>query len=357
MNIHDIPGTIAVRSEDAFDTEAVRAYLVREKIIPSDQSANFEVVQFPTGASNLTYLLQCGSWMAVLRRPPHGPLPPRAHDMKRESAFLARLHPHFPKAPQPYAFCEDTTIMGVPFFLMEYRKGICIDTAFPSHVPFTPEKARAVGEQAVHALVELHNVDIAETGLHTFGHPDGFLRRQVEGWMERFRRSSTGESVPGADALMTWLARNIPDTHNHTVIHNDFKLNNLLFESNSLAEVVGIVDWEMATIGDPLFDLGVMLSYWVEASDPEPLRSLLPSATALPGFLRRDEVVHIYARTSGRSVDHVNFYYVLGTFKLAVIVQQIYVRYKMGKTTDSRFAHFGDAVRTLIEHAVYTAGV
>ncbi|GMA57145.1 aminoglycoside phosphotransferase [Alicyclobacillus sacchari] len=357
MNIHDIPGTMAVRSEDAFDTKAVLAYLVQQQLVPADASANLEVVQFPTGASNLTYLLQCGSWVAVLRRPPHGPLPPRAHDMKREAAFLAKLHPHFPKAPQPYSFCEDTSVIGVPFFLMEYRPGICIDMAFPPHVPYTPAKAKAVSEQAVLALVDLHSVDVAATELTSFGHPEGFLQRQVDGWIERFRRSDIGEPVPGADALMAWLTRKIPDTHSYTVIHNDFKLNNLLFDPNSLTEIVGIVDWEMATIGDPLFDLGVMLSYWVEASDPEPLRSLLPSATVLPGFLRRDEIVQLYARTSGRPVDHLVFYQVLGTFKLAVIIQQIYVRYKMGKTTDPRFAQFGDAIRTLMDHAVHTAGL
>lgn len=350
MDIRAIPGVMPVREEDRLDWNRLRDYLVRKGVLPAD-SAPLYAVQFPTGASNLTYLIQSGEFVAVLRRPPHGPLPPRAHDMGRESSILARLHPHFPKAPKPYAYCDDPAVIGVPFFIMEYRPGVPLDDSFPEGFAYTPEVGRAISERAVCALAELHAVDPAASGLMAFGKPEGFLRRQVEGWIERFHRSRTDEDVPHADTVMAWLSGHVPESRDVAVIHNDFKLNNMLFAPPAYQDIVGIVDWEMATVGDPLFDLGVMLSYWTEPSDPPTLRALFPSVTTLEGFYTRDQMAERYAEETGRSIHDMKFYYVFGVFKLAVILQQIYVRYKMGKTSDPRFARFGDGIRALVEHA------
>ncbi|ACV57227.1 phosphotransferase family protein [Alicyclobacillus acidocaldarius] len=350
MDIRTVPGIMPVREEDQLDWEELRKYLVREGVLPAD-SGPLIAVQFPTGASNLTYLIQSGEFVAVLRRPPHGPLPPRAHDMGRESSILARLHPHFPKAPKPYAYCEDPLVIGVPFFVMEYRPGVPLDDAFPEGFAYAPEVGRAISERAIQALAELHAVDPVASGLIQFGKPEGFLRRQVDGWIERFHRSRTDEDVPHADAVMAWLSAHVPESRDVTVIHNDFKLNNMLFAPPAYHDIVGIVDWEMATVGDPLFDLGVMLSYWTEPSDPPALQALFPSVTTLEGFYSRREMAERYAEETGRSVHDMKFYYVFGVFKLAVILQQIYVRYKMGKTSDARFARFGDGIRALVEHA------
>ncbi|WP_062306487.1 phosphotransferase family protein [Alicyclobacillus sendaiensis] len=350
MDIRTVPGVMPVREEDQLDWERLRAYLVREGVLPAEADP-LVAVQFPTGASNLTYLIQSGAFVAVLRRPPHGPLPPRAHDMGRESSILAKLHPHFPKAPKPYAYCDDAQIIGVPFFVMEYRQGLPLDDAFPAGFPYAPEVGRAVSEHAIQSLVELHTVDPVASGLIHFGKPEGFLRRQVDGWIERFHRSRTDEDVPHADLVMRWLAGHVPESRGVTVIHNDFKLNNMLFAPPAYRDIVGIVDWEMATVGDPLFDLGVMLSYWTEPSDPPALQALFPSVTTLEGFYSRAEMAERYGESTGRSIHDLKFYYVFGVFKLAVILQQIYVRYKMGKTSDARFARFGDGIRALVEHA------
>ncbi|SIS85700.1 phosphotransferase family protein [Alicyclobacillus vulcanalis] len=350
MDIRTVSGVMPVREEDQLDWQHLRDYLVREGVLPED-APDLCAVQFPTGASNLTYLIQSGEFVAVLRRPPHGPLPPRAHDMGRESAILARLHPHFPKAPRPYAYCGDPSVLGVPFFVMEYRPGVPLDASFPEGFAYTPDIGRAISERAIQALAELHAVDPEASGLVQFGKPEGFLRRQVDGWIERFHRSRTDEEVPDADVVMAWISGNVPDSRDVTVIHNDFKLNNMLFAEPSYRDIVGIVDWEMATVGDPLLDLGVMLSYWTEPSDPPALQSLFPSVTVLEGFYSRQEMAERYAEATGRSVHDLKFYYVFGVFKLAVILQQIYVRYKMGKTSDARFARFGDGIRALVSHA------
>jgi aminoglycoside phosphotransferase (APT) family kinase protein len=349
MDIKSVKGTIPVRSGEDFDRDAVRRYLQAQGLVQEDTP--LVVVQFPTGASNLTYLVQCGDFVAVLRRPPFGPLPPKAHDMKRESAFLSKLHPVFPKVPRPYAFCEDETVIGGPFYLMEYRPGVTLDTRFPEGTEATPDLARRISETVVDTLVELHQVDYREAGLESFGKPEGFLERQVKGWVDRYHRSKT-DDIPGAERLMAWLASRLPQSPAPTIIHNDYKLNNMILNPEDLAEVVAIVDWEMATIGDPLFDLAVTLSYWIEPGDPELLRQMMPTVTQLPGFYTREEFIQRYAEKSGRSVDGLDYYLVFAYFKLAVILQQIYFRWKRGQTQDPRFAGFGQRVEALIRHAL-----
>lgn len=343
-----IPGTIPVRPGEELDLGAVRRYL-RERV-PGYPDEPLEVRQFATGASNLTYLLRSGEWTAVLRRPPFGPLPPKAHDMGRECAILERLHPVFPLAPKPFAFCPDHSVLGAPFYVMEYRSGVVLDYAFPPGIRPTPELCRHISYLVVDTLAELHAVDFRQAGLTGFGHPDGFVRRQVEGWIRRWERAKT-EDIPVLDGLLTWLQEHIPPSPPPTLIHNDFKLNNLLL-SPDLTRVVAVLDWEMATIGDPLFDLGVALSYWVTGDDPEALKDGLPTVTTHPGFITREEFVQRYAERTGRDVDGIHWYLTFSYFKLAVILQQIYYRWKKGQTHDPRFERFGSVARELILYAL-----
>lgn len=344
--------TIAVRPGEEFDLQKIEAYL-REHIEGLGEG-QLVVRQFPSGASNLTYLLQVGDWEGVLRRPPFGPLPPRAHDMQRESSLLQKISPVFPLAPRPYVFCDDLSILGVPFYVMERRKGIVLNDSFPSGVKADDVLCQRISETVVDTLVQIHAIDWQATGLSEFGHPAGFLERQVKSWIERYFRAQT-DDIPQVESLTRWLAGNIPSSPAPTLIHNDFKLNNMLLAENDLSKAVAVLDWEMATIGDPLFDFAISLSYWVTRDDPEELRSILPVVTHHPGFISREQFMELYARKSGRDLSSMHFYMTFAYFKLAVILQQIYVRWKRGQTQDPRFSVFGIRVRNLILHAAALA--
>lgn len=343
----DAPGTIPVRPGEELDLDAVTRFL--QERVPSFPGPPLAVRQFPAGASNLTYLLRAGTWHAVLRRPPFGPLPPKAHDMVREATILERLHPVFPLAPRPLAICDDPSVLGAPFYVMEYRPGVVLDGSFPPGTRPEPELCRSVSYLVVGTLADLHAVDYRQAGLAEIGHPEGFLQRQVEGWIRRWQRAQT-EEIPALASLLRWIQGHIPPQAGPALIHNDFKLNNLVL-APGLDRVVAVLDWEMATIGDPLFDLGVSLSYWVHADDPDVLRHGLPTVTTHPGFIRREEFVHRYALRTGRDVSGVAWYLLFAYFKLAVIVQQIYCRWRAGQTRDPRFATFGTMARNLIEYA------
>jgi aminoglycoside phosphotransferase (APT) family kinase protein len=340
--------TIEIREGEDFDLEATERYLrAHVEDVPEGE---LEVSQFPSGASNLTYLLRVGDWEGVLRRPPLGPVPPKAHDMGRESGILARLNAVYPLAPKPYFFCEDESVIGAPFYVMERRKGIVIDDTFPDGVDHDEELCQGISRTLLDTLVELHAVDVREAGLEDLGKPEGFLRRQTESWISRYDKAKTDE-IEEVGPLTNWLARDIPESPSPAVIHNDYKLNNLVLDPEDLTSVRAVLDWEMATVGDPLFDLAVSLSYWIEPGDPEELASVLPTVTVTPGFMTRRELIDRYERESGRDLSEMHWYVVFGYFKLAGILQQIYARYKNGQTTDERFATFGERVRTLILHA------
>ena len=340
--------TIAVRPGEALDQNPLVAYL-RERV-PDLPDAPLLVRQYPSGASNLTYLLQIGPWEGVLRRPPLGPLPPRAHDMVREARLLRRLHPLYPLAPQPYAICEDPSILGVPFYVMERRRGVVLDDTFPPDIAPTADRCRRISSSAVETLVRLHAIDWQAAGLADLGRPEGFLARQVHAWIERYERARTDDH-PQIAPLVRWLAATLPESPAPTIIHNDFKLNNLLLAPGDLVPVVAVLDWEMTTIGDPLFDLGVSLSYWIEPGDSLSLRAVLPNVTWQPGFATRADFMREYAARSGRDLGAIDYYLTFAYFKLAVILQQIYARWRSGQTRDERFADFGDRVRVLLEHA------
>ena len=344
--------TIEVREGEGFDLEAVERYMRgRIEDLPEGE---LEVRQFPSGASNLTYLLTVADWEGVLRRPPFGPVPPKAHDMDRESKVLSHIHPAFPLAPKPYFFCEDESVIGAPFYIMERRRGVILDETFPEGYEATPELCLGISESVVETLVELHAVDWSEAGVEDLSCPQGFLERQVKGWIERYDSAKT-EEVEEVGPLTDWISNHVPESPAPTIIHNDYKLNNLVLNSEDLTEVRAVLDWEMATIGDPIFELGVSMSYWLEPDDPEDLKKVMPTVTSMPGFLTRDEFMELYAEKSGRDLSNKRFYLTLGYFRLAAALQQIYARWYRGHTKDERFARFGDGVKDLLLHAHHLA--
>lgn len=345
--------TIAVRTGEELNSVVLSSFL-REKL-PDFPDAELEIEQFGSGHSNLTYLLKCGEFEAVLRRPPLGPIAPKAHDMEREYNILTSLHQYFPAIPRTYFFSDDESIVGSPFFLMERRKGIVLDTEFPLHIPYTAEIGRRISEKMVDTLVELHSIDYKQTSLAQMSKPEGFMERQVEGWIGRYERAKTDE-IPEVEELKIWLREHIPSSSESAIIHYDYKLNNTMF-SEDFTEVTGLFDWEMTTVGNPLADVGVALCYWIQADDPALLKTAMgkPPVTVLEGFYTRDEFVRSYAEKSGRDVSNIHFYLTFAYFKLAVIGQQIYYRYKKGQTKDPRFAQFGILVRNLMQYALFTS--
>lgn len=306
-----------------------------------------EIEQFPGGHSNLTYLLRSGDREMVLRRPPFGSRVKTAHDMGREFRVLSRLHAAYPKAPEAFLHCDDPSVIGAPFYLMERVRGVILRHQRPPEgVELPPATLRAVSEAAVDGLADLHAVDHEAVGLGDFGRPEGYVRRQVEGWSERWRNARTDE-VPAVDRAAGWLVEHQPAESGAALIHNDYKYDNLVLDQQDLPRILAVLDWEMATVGDPLMDLGTSLGYWIDADDHPGLRLLPAGPTALPGNLSRIEVAERYAARTGRDVSRIVFHYVYGLFKIAVIAQQIYYRYQAGLTKDERFAGLIDAVRIL----------
>lgn len=349
MNEDEIRDTISVRPGEDFDRESLKRYL-SEHVEGWSGENPLEVSQFPTGFSNLTYLVKCGEQEAVLRRPPFGPLPPKAHNMKREFQLLRKLHPYYPYLPEPYAFCEDERVIGARFYLMERKKGIVLDDGFPLESELTVERCERISHVVVDALAELHQINYKEAGLADFGYPQGFLERQVNGWIKRYDRSKT-DDIPVVDRIAKWLVEHIPTPHEATVIHNDYKLNNMLFSSD-LNQIEAILDWEMATIADPLFDLAGALGYWVVEGDSDLLMDAgISTLTANPGFISRDEFIERYTQKTGRDIPSFHFYMTFVYFKLAVVLQQIYYRWKTGQTKDERFSSLNNNIRNLMNYA------
>lgn len=340
--------TIPVRPGEELNLAAVELFL-RERL-PELPHSPLEVQQFPSGHSNLTYLLRCGEWEAVLRRPPLGPVAPKAHDMKRESWILSLMHEVFPLAPKPYVFTEDESIVGAPFYVMERKKGIVLDGKWPDGIEYSPDLSQRISESAVDTLVKLHAIDWEAAGLASIGRPEGFMLRQVQGWIGRYERAKTDE-IDAADKTAKWMLDNIPESLPATIVHNDYKLNNMIFSVDDPAQVVAVVDWEMTTIGDPLSDVAITAGYWDEAEDDELLRSGFTSVTSLPGFFSRRQFIEQYAAKSGRDLHSFDFYLAYAYYKNAVICQQIYYRWKKGQTQDRRFERLGQVAANLMQHA------
>ncbi|MBZ5606588.1 MAG: phosphotransferase family protein [Acidobacteriia bacterium] len=336
--------TAAVRQGEELNLTALSAYL-QGKIPGVDH--NLQIEQFPGGHSNLTYDLVVAGKEYVLRRAPLGPVAPKAHDMVREAKVLTAVHPHFPPAPEVYHICEDSSIIGAPFFLMERRRGIVLRTTIPPEVAEHENYAARISDAFIHCMVQMHAVDIEKHGLRSLGKPEGFVERQVKGWSERWERART-EPNPAADQLMAFFAKTVPPSAAPTLVHNDFKLDNVMLDARTPDRIEAVLDWEMTTVGDPLSDVGLTLCYWSSSLVPG---TSLQAVTTGPGWFTRDEFVEKYAAMTGRDVSTLPWHEAWGVFKLAVILQQIYYRYWRGQTTDERFAHFDQRVKTLIDRA------
>lgn len=345
--------TINVRPGEELDKAKLLQFLKAN--IEGLPEGGLEIRQFGAGHSNLTYALSIGSWEAVLRRPPLGPVAPKAHDMEREFNILSSLHSVFPAAPKPFVFSQDLSVVGSPFFVMERRRGVVIDTEFPKGVEPDKELGRRISELMVDTLVELHAIDYTRTALAAMAKPEGFMERQVNGWIGRYERAKT-DDIPEVAELSEWMRSHIPESPDPAIIHYDFKLNNAMF-SEDFTKLTGLFDWEMTTVGDPLADLGAAMSYWIQADDPALLKNGFGKApvTVTEGFYTRAEFIARYAEKSGRDVSNIDFYLTFAYFKLAVICQQIYYRFKKGQTSDARFAHFDQFVKSLIQYALVTA--
>lgn len=349
-----------VRDEDAFDVAAVHAWAAG-KVDGIDADGPLpQVQQFGGGASNLTYLLGYPHRDVVLRRPPTGTKAKGAHDMRREFVVQQRLRPAFGLVPQMLALCQDDSLIGADFYLMERLRGTVLRRDPPAGLTIDPAQAQALSVRAVQTLVALHAVDTDETGLSDLGRGAGYVQRQVDGWSRRMRDAST-DGTPDVEPVMEWLAAHRPDDVATCLVHNDYRLDNLVLdidlESDSAdLAIVGVLDWEMATLGDPLMDLGGALAYWVQADDDEQMQQLRRQPTHLPGMLTRDEVVELYAEQTSIRAEDWTFYEVFGLFRLAGIAQQIWYRVQQGQTSNPAYDEFGPMVQVLSERCARLIG-
>ena len=343
--------TAPVREEERFDEEKLAAYLRGHMAqFAGDEPIEFE--QFPGGHANLTYLARVEGREYVLRRPPLGPVAPRSHDMVREYTVLHAVSRVLPQAPAALHLCTDETVLGRPFFVMERRKGFVIRNRWPKGLPDETAIRKRISERFVDTLVDLHRADYASIGLSELGKPDGFAERQVRGWAGRWQKAKTREVEP-MDRLADWLAADLPTPQAASLLHNDYKLDNVMVDGQG--DVVAVFDWDMATLGDPLFDLGTTLAYWSQPTDP-PYRIFMDNPLLHGGFFTRAGIVDRYRDGTGFDLSRLRWYEVFAFFKISVIVEQIYARYVAGQTSDERFADFGGRVERLAEAAVALAG-
>jgi aminoglycoside phosphotransferase (APT) family kinase protein len=345
----DIEGAGEVREEDSFDLEAVRAWLAAQGTELSD---DVEVRQFGGGASNLTYSLRDSSHDLILRRPPSGQKAKGAHDMGREYRIQDGLADVFPLVPEMVALCQDESVIGADFYVMRRIDGIIPRRDFPPGVTLDESQARQLCTNALDVLIDLHGIDVDATPLATMNKGTGYVERQISGWSSRFRDAHT-EDVGDYEAVMAWLAERQPQDVASCLIHNDFRFDNLVLDRDDPTRPVGVLDWEMATVGDPLMDLGGTMAYWVQDDDDDFFRLFRRQPTNLPGMLSREQVVEYYCERTGYSLtqDEWRFYEVYGLFRLGVIAQQIYYRYFHGQTTNEAYAVFGPAARHLEERS------
>ena len=332
----------AVRDGEAIPLDALRAWWSAA----IGHVGGIEVEQFPRGFSNLTYLVRAGGDEYVLRRPPFGVKPGVAHDVLREGRLLTALRPAYARVPKVVALCDDPGVIGAPFFVMERVRGLIARGALPESLSFGASQLRALSAAAIETLVALHAVDWRVPGLESLGRPEGYVERQVGGWGKRWLAARTGE-VPQIERVLGWLSAHAPATGGATLVHNDFKFDNLVLDPADPTRVRAVLDWELATIGDPRLDLATTLGYWLEAGDPPPLLQLGIGITALPGNWSRAQVVAAWESATQRSAGDPVWLFAFGLFKVAVIAQQIFARYAAGHTRDPRFAHLDLAVAAL----------
>ncbi len=331
-----IDKTSAIREGEELDLDALKQHL--EPVL-GNRVGDIEVQQFPGGHSNLTYLLSSGDEDWVLRRPPFGSKVKSAHDMSREYRILSALKTVYPYGPVPIHFCDDPSVIGCDFYLMNYIKGLVIRRDYPKDL-LPPNQIRQQLFNFFDVLGELHSVDLQQAGLDTFGRPQGYVKRQVEGWSRRWADAVTPDTV-NCDNTIKWLTDNMPaESGKASVIHNDYKMDNVIFDADDPLNVIGVLDWEMSTVGDPLMDLGCTLGYWVQIDDPDFFRESRTMPSDIEGAPTRVEIIERFQQQTGLSVENFPFYFCFGMFRLCVIGQQIYYRYYHGLTRDERFSGF-----------------
>ncbi len=351
MSAPDVDAARPTRAGEELDLAKLTPWL-RAHVAGIDASAPITLDQFPSGHSNLTYRVGAGAREYVLRRPPFGSKVKSAHDMGREFRVLSALHAVYPQAPKPLAYCDDEAVLGAPFYVMERLVGVILRK--DTRIDVSPGEARKLCEALIDNLAAIHAVDFAAAGLGELGKPEGYVERQVSGWTKRYGDSQT-DDIPEIGQAATWLAAHLPASPPPALIHNDYKYDNLVLAADDLTRIVGVLDWEMSTIGDPLMDLGTTLAYWIMDDDPQDLQVLRWGPTNLPGSLNRRQLAERYAEKTGRDVSGLHFHYAFSLFKNAVVIQQIYYRYAKGLTKDARFAQFIHGVRILAGAAIRAA--
>lgn len=332
-----------VREGEELDAAVVTDFI--KKSVPSVEGTA-RIRQFPGGASNLTYAVSFDNKEYILRRPPFGKKAKSAHDMGREFRVMQKLKPVYPYVPNMVAFCDDENVLGCDFYVMERLVGVIPRADMPQGVALTPEQTRQLCLNFWDRLIELHKVDYNAAGLQDLGKGEGYVVRQIEGWSKRYRDARTPD-VPDFESTMQWLHANMPAQVGVCIIHNDYRLDNVVLNPADLTQIIGVLDWEMATLGDPLMDLGNSLAYWIEDNDPEDLQFQRRQPSHLPGMLSRNEIAEYYCNKMQLNADNFLFYQVYGNFRLGVILQQIYYRFYHGQTKDKRFASFGKMVHVL----------
>jgi aminoglycoside phosphotransferase (APT) family kinase protein len=308
-------------------------------------SGEVQLFQFHAGHSNLTYLVRCGARELVLKRAPEGRKASSAHDMGREFRILARLNAHYPYAPKALAYCEDSSIVGSPFCVMERAQGVIVRDQFPAGV--SDEQIRLQFEHLIDGLAQLHGVDVAAAGLTDFGKGSGYRERQIGGWSRRLAAAAT-DDMADFGAITAWLMANRPpEPETAAIVHNDFKLDNLVWEPSEISTLKAVLDWEMSTVGDAAFDLACTLSFWQQADDPPAFRAMRGMPTSGHGVMSRREAARRYTEYLDRPLPALSFLLCFGYFRRAAIEQQKYARFKRGDTRDPRFAKLQDSVATL----------
>jgi aminoglycoside phosphotransferase (APT) family kinase protein len=340
---------IPVREEETFDEAAVATYL--DGRLPG-AGGPMRVTQFAGGRANLTYLLEfAGGAEYVLRRPPLGPVAPGAHDMAHEHAVLSRLWRAFPQAPRSHLLCENEAIIGAPFLVMERRHGVVVREAIPEEFGGgnDPLATASLSRVVIDTLADFHAVNPADCDLGHLGKPEGFLERQVRGWLGRWEKARHTDN-PVADEVGAWLIDTLPHSPTPTLLHNDWRLDNMAVAADDPSQCVAVYDWDMATRGDPLCDLGTLLGSWHDPDEvDERTHSLMP--VTAPGWITRGQAIALYRARSGRDVSTMDWYVVFGTWKLGVVLEQIYIRYLRGQTSDNRFDSMGEGAARLFELA------
>ncbi|MBV9015806.1 MAG: phosphotransferase family protein [Alphaproteobacteria bacterium] len=350
------------RPDERLDTARLEPYLRAH--LPGAEGP-LTVRQFGGGKANLTYLLRFGNANSprefVLRRPPLGPIPPGAHDMRREHRVLSMLHRRYPLAPKSLLLCDDESLIGAVFIVEERRHGFVIRDDIPPEFTGRPELNRRIGFALIDALADLHRVPPGEVGLDDLGRPEGYLERQLSGWVRRWQAAQGGEQADRAAAemqpVLDWLSRNLPISGAAALLHNDYRLDNCLLDTADPAHIAAVLDWDMCTQGDPLADLGYVLNYWVEPGDDPEWREIAAMPTWRDGFPSRAEAIERYAARTGFDVASIGWHQVFAAFKLAVIIQQIYIRYVRGQTQDQRFRFYWRRVLGLAAKAQLLAGI